>query len=113
MSVGMRDSEPRTPMPEFTAEERGYIFAVAAEGHQDSGFYRTVSGAAYFFPSVVIGCYGLWDGSFKILGIGFLTLIVSMAWGFYTEWRTSHYERTGRAIVAKLRQAIEDRPVVD
>ncbi|THV10942.1 hypothetical protein [Rhizobium rhizophilum] len=113
MSVDMQDSESRIPMPDFTAAERSYIIAVAADDSHDNGVYRTLSGAAYFLPSVAIGCYGLWEGSFKMLGIGFLTMIVSLAWGFYTEWRGSHHERTGRAIAAKLRQAMENRSVAD
>ena len=100
-------------MPEFTAEERSYIFAVGAHDNQDSGLYRVLSGAAYFLPSMAIGCYGLWEESFKMLGIGFVTLIVSLCWGFYTEWRNAHIERTGRTVFAKLRQAIESRSVAD
>lgn len=111
MSIEAHDA--RAALPDFTAEERSYIFAVGAHDNQDSGLYRTLSSAAYFLPSIAIGCYGLWDGSFKMLGIGFLTLIVSLIWGFYTEWRSAHLERTGRAIFAKLRQAMENRSIAD
>lgn len=111
MSIDSRDA--RAALPDFTTEERSYIFAVGAHDNQDSGVYRTLSSAAYFLPSMAIGCYGLWDGSFKMLGIGFLTLIVSLIWGFYTEWRNAHIEQTGRAIFAKLRQAMENRSGAD
>ena len=100
-------------MPQFTEEERRYIFAVAPDDSQDGGIYRAMSGAAYFLPSVAIGCYGLWDGSFKMLGLGFLTLVVSLGWGYYTELRHSHHERTGRAVIAKLRLAMENRSLAD
>jgi hypothetical protein len=113
MSAQMQDSDDRASMPDFTAEERSYIFAVGAHDSQDGWLYRTLSGAAYFLPSIAIGLYGLWDGSFKMLGIGFVTLIVSLGWGFYTEWRSAHVEQTGRAIFAKLRQAMENRPGAD
>ena len=111
MSIEAHDA--RAALPDFTAEERSYIFAVGAHDNQDSGLYRTLSSAAYFLPSIAIGCYGLWDGSFKMLGIGFLTLVVSLIWGFYTEWRSAQLERTGRAIFAKLRKAMENRSIAD
>lgn len=111
--MSIENIDARAALPDFTAEERSYIFAVGAHDNQDGGLYRTLSGAAYFLPSIAIGCYGLWDGSFKMLGIGFLTLIVSLTWGFYTDWRSAHIERTGRAIFAKLRQAMENRSGAD
>ena len=107
--MSKEDGDAQAALPDFTAEERSYIFAVGAHDNQDSGVYRTLSSAAYFLPSVMIGLYGLWDGSFKMLGIGFLTLIVSLGWGLYTEWRNAHLEQTGRAIFAKLRQAMDNR----
>lgn len=111
--MSIEDNDARAALPDFTAEERSYIFAVGAHDNQDSGVYRTLSSAAYFLPSMEIGCYGLWDGSFKMLGIGFLTLNVSLIWGFYTEWRSAHVEQTGRAIFAKLRKAMEHRSGAD
>lgn len=113
MTEELQDRQAPLSMPQFTEEERSYIFAVAADDSQDGGIYRMLSGAAYFLPSAAIGCYGLWDGSFQMLGVGFLTLIVSLGWGFYTEWRGGHHERIGRAIVAKLRLAMENRSVAD
>lgn len=107
--MSIEDIDARAALPDFTVEERSYIFAVGPHDNEDGGLYRTLSSAAYFLPSIAIGCYGLWDGSFKMLGIGFLTLNVSLIWGFYTEWRSAHLEQTGRAIFAKLRQAMEDR----
>lgn len=111
--MSIEDIDALAALPDFTAEERSYIFAVGAHDNQDSGLHRTLSGAGYFLPSIAIGCYGLWDGSFKMLGIGFLTLNVSLIWGFYTEWRSAHVEQTGRAIFAKLRQAMENRSTAD
>ena len=113
MSVSTKDRDARAALPDFTAEERSYIFAVGTQDNLDSGLYRTLSSAAYFLPSMAIGLYGLWDGSFKMLGIGFLTLIVSLIWGFYTEWRNAHIERTGRVIFAKLRRAMENRSIAE
>lgn len=112
MSSDVQDTKPSVAMPEFTPEERNYIFAFAADDGRDGALYRSLSGAAYYLPSVAIGGYGLWDGSFKMLGIGFLTLIVSLGWGFFTEWRGGGYhERMGRSIVTKLRRAMDETSV--
>ncbi|MGF0538442.1 hypothetical protein ACQQ2Q_10630 [Agrobacterium sp. ES01] len=107
MSDRTEDPGVRTAMPEFSQAERDYIFSVSASEERRSSLFGVVSAFAYYAPAIAIGAYGLWDGDFKVLGIGFLTLVASLVWGFAGEWGRRNALQTGVAIVVKLRRALE------
>lgn len=96
-------------LPEFTDDERNYIRLVAADESGQGSMQRALGMLTFYLPSMVIGAYGLYDGSFKIVGVAFVTLSASLLWGFYGEWYAQNHDRTGRAIFAKLRQALEQK----
>lgn len=99
----------------FTEEEKIYIDLVAATTDVTPGGLRmkVVTNMVFFIPSIVIGCYGLYSADFKVLGIGFLTLLANLAWGFVGEIRGWHYDKLGHSVFCKIQSIIGSARSVD
>jgi hypothetical protein len=92
----------------FTQEEKAYIDLVAATNDVTTAGLRmkVVTNMVFYIPSIVIGVYGLFSADFKVLGIGFLTLLASYAWGVFGEIRGWYYDRLGHSVFCKIRSVI-------
>ncbi len=87
---------------EFTEEERRYIQIMALQSEKFSASARILYNIVFYLPAVALGIYGIFDGSFKTVGVAFVTLVCSMAYAFAAEFHEARYTRLAHSIFRKM-----------
>ena len=86
--------------PAFTEQEKQLIRLWSLS---DLSAGRQLSGQiAYFATPAVFGLYGIAAGSFVILGVAFLCLLLLLAFGLVTTWRDQRNFALMQSICRKL-----------